>query len=264
MLYTENNYFETQSRNSMAVNYTDISKTYDSYRSYPQDLIKRIIELGRISRGKKVLDLGCGTGNIVSQIKNIIDADLIGVDVSLEMLKVAKSKSLEVIRTDIDNQQLPFRDGSFDTIVGAYVIHQIKNLNFLLSECYRVLRNGALVLLTSSHKQIEEQHPIIKEFFPSYVSIDKSRFPDIHKIDDVLGSSGFKDIKHEEVTVANIPLDNEYLQKVKNKYVSTYHLMPEGEFENGVAKLVAFIKNSGQSEFRDWHGTIVHGMKIIN
>jgi hypothetical protein len=32
--------------------YTDISKIYDSYRSYPDDLIKRIIELGRISPRK--------------------------------------------------------------------------------------------------------------------------------------------------------------------------------------------------------------------
>jgi ubiquinone/menaquinone biosynthesis C-methylase UbiE len=245
------------------VDYTGISKIYDSYRSYPDDLIKRIIELGRIGRGKKVLDLGCGTGNIAYQIKNIVDADLIGVDVSLDMLKVAKSKSLEVVRTDVDNQQLPFRDSSFDTVMGAYVIHQIKNLNFMLSEIYRVLRDGVLVLLTSSHRQIENQHPIVKEFFPSYVDIDKGRFPDIDRIDSLLESLAFKDIKHEEVTVANIPIDYEYLQKVKNKYVSTYHLMPESEFENGIAKLEAFIMKRSQPEFRDWRGTIVCGLKTI-
>jgi ubiquinone/menaquinone biosynthesis C-methylase UbiE len=246
------------------VSYTDISKTYDNYRSYPERLIKRIIELGRISRGRKVLDLGCGTGNVARQIKNKINADLIGVDVSPAMLKVAKDKSLEVICTDIDNQRLPFRDSSFNTVVGAYVIHQIKNLNFMLSECYRVLKDGVLVLLTSSHKQIEDQHPIIKDFFPSYVAIDKGRFPDIDRVDYLLNSLGFKDIKHEEVTVANIPIDFEYLQKVKNKYVSTYHLMPDREFENGVAKLEAFIMNSNQPEFRDWRGTIVCALKTVN
>lgn len=250
--------------NSTQVNYAGISKIYDSYRSYPDGLIKKIIELGCINRGKKILDLGCGTGNIAYQIKTTIEADLIGVDVSLAMLTVAKNKSLEVLCTNINNQRLPFRDSSFDSIVAAYVIHQIKNLNFLLSECYRVLRDGVLVLLTSSHKQIEDQHPIIKDFFPSYISIDKSRFPDIHKIDDALGYSGFKDIKHEEVTVANIAIDNEYLQKVKNKYVSTYHLIPKDEFENGVAKLEAFIKSNGQPEFRDWHGTMVRGLKTAN
>ena len=248
----------------MAVNYTDISKTYDNYRSYPESLIKKVIALGRISTGKKVLDLGCGTGNVASQLRNTINADVIGVDASFPMLKVARDKSLEVICADIDNRQLPFHDGSFDTIIGAYVIHQIKNLTLMLSECYRVLRDGVLVLLTSSHKQIENQHPIIKNFFPSYVDIDKGRFPDIHQIDHLLQSLGFKDIKHEEVIVENIPIDNEYLQKVKSKYVSTYHLMPQSEFENGIRQLEAFIMNRNKPELRNWHGTILCGLKTIN
>jgi ubiquinone/menaquinone biosynthesis C-methylase UbiE len=246
---------------SAQVDYAGISKIYDSYRSYPDDLIKRFIELGRISREKKVLDLGCGTGNIAYQIKSTIDADLIGVDVSMDMLKVARSKSLVVVCSDVDNQHLPFRDNSFDAVIGAYVIHQIKNLNFLLSECYRVLRDGILVLLTSSHKQIEDQHPIIKDFFPSYVAIDKGRFPDIDRMDSLLESIAFKNIKHEEVTVSNIPMDYEYLQKVKSKYVSTYQLIPENEFESGIAKLEAFVVNSRQPQSRDWHGTIIYGLK---
>ncbi|MCX6009911.1 MAG: methyltransferase domain-containing protein [Chloroflexi bacterium] len=227
----------------MEVNYTDISKIYDSYRSYPENLIKKVIALGRISQGKKVLDVGCGTGDIASQLRRAIKADVIGVDASFAMLKVAKGKSLEAICADIDNQQLPFRDGSFDTIIVAYVIHQIKNLTFLLSECCRVLRDGVLVLLTSSHKQIENQHPVVKDFFPSYIDIDKGRFPDIPKIDYLLDSLGLKDIKHEEVIVENIPIDYEYLQKVKNKYVSTYYLIPRSEFETGVKQLETFIMN---------------------
>jgi hypothetical protein len=39
----------------MEVNYTDISKIYDNYRSYPESLIKKVMALGRISEGKKVL-----------------------------------------------------------------------------------------------------------------------------------------------------------------------------------------------------------------
>jgi ubiquinone/menaquinone biosynthesis C-methylase UbiE len=247
--------------NSQQVDYSGISRIYDSYRSYPDTTIKRIIELGRIIAEKKVLDLGCGTGNISQQIKNKIEVNLVGVDASPDMLKVAAGKHLEVILSDIDKQYLPFRDASFDAVVGAYVIHQVKNVKFVLSECYRVLQSGALVLLTSSHKQIEDQHPIIKRFFPSYVGIDKRRFPDIDRIDTVLESLSFKNITHEEVTVSRIPIDRDYLQKVKNKYVSTYDLMPESEFQNGVAKLESFIGNGNQPEFRDWHGTLICALK---
>jgi len=248
----------------MAINYTDISKTYDSYRSYPESLIKRVIALGKVSAAKKVLDLGCGTGNVAWQISQTTNSDVIGVDASFAMLEIARDKSLEVTCADIDNWQLPFRDGSFNTIIGAYVIHQIQNLDFMLSECHRVLRNGVLVILTSSHKQIENQHPIIKDFFPSYVDIDKGRFPDIHRIDRILDYLGFKDIQHEEVTVAHLPVDYEFLQRVKSKYVSTYHLMSQSEFENGVNQLEAFIMNSKQPEFRDWQGTIICGLKTVS
>ena len=244
------------------VDYTGISRIYDSYRSYSDDLIQRIIRLGQIQPGKKILDLGCGTGNISYQIRSKISTDLLGVDVSMDMLKIARSKSLEVVCCNVDGWHLPFQDSSFDSIVCAYAVHQIKNLNLLFSECYRVLQTGVLILLTSSHKQIEEQHPIIKNFFPSYVAIDKARFPDLHLIDSMLTSLGFRDIIHEEVTVDNIPLDREYLQKVKSKYVSTYQLMPQAEFDDGVRQLEKYISNINQPEFRSWHGTIISAIKI--
>ena len=66
------------------------------------------------------------------------------------------------------------------------------------------------------------------------------------------------------MSVENIPIDYEYLQKVKNKYVSTYYLIPQSEFENGVKQLEDFITNMKQPEFRDWHGTIIRGLKTVN
>lgn len=246
----------------MKLDYTDISKTYDNYRLYPQSLIKKIVEFGEIGEEMRVLDVGCGTGNLASQLRQLINAEIIGIDVSIPMLEIAREKSLEVICTDVDNKKLPFHDGSFDTVIGAYVIHHIDNLASLFSECYRILRNGMLVLITASHKQIEHQHPVIKQFFPSFIDIDKGRFPDIPKINYLLSSAGFKDIKHQEVVAANIPIDQEYLQKVRNKYISTYHLLPQREFELGVERLEAFIKNRNQPEFREWRGTLICGKKL--
>jgi len=245
----------------MNVDYTDISKDYDRYRSYPQSLIETIIELGKIKEGMKLLDLGCGTGNVASQLLQQVNADVICIDRSLPMLQVAREKSLDIICANADNNRMPFHDGSFDTILGAYVIHQIKNLKFLFSECYRILRSSALVLLTSSHRQIENQHPVVSEFFPNCIDIDKARFPDIGRIDTLLHSAGFVDIRHSEGLFESIPIDNEHLQKVKGKYVSTYHLLPQSEFELGVKKLEAFIKSRSQPELREWRYTLIFGRK---
>lgn len=216
----------------MKVDYDDISKTYDKYRSYPSSLIEKIVEFGEIKGGAKVLDLGCGTGNVASQLRQLANISTIGVDISTPMLKIA-----------------------------TYVIHQITNPRLLLSECYRILRDGALLLLTSSHSQIEHAHPVIKEYFPSYIDIDKDRFPDIPEIENLIHSAGFRGIEHYRLLVEKIPIDQEYLLKVRGKYVSTYRLLPQKEFELGVKELETFIRNKKRPAFVEWRGTLVRGMK---
>ena len=49
----------------MKINYTETSKTYDKYRSFPKRLIEEIIKFGGFKDGMKILDIGCGTGNVV-------------------------------------------------------------------------------------------------------------------------------------------------------------------------------------------------------
>jgi len=245
----------------MRIDYTDISQTYDEHRSFSKNLTEKVAEFGGIQEGMRVLDVGCGTGNLASQLLDMMSLDMVGVDISLPMLKVAKGKSLEVVCTDAANNQLPFRDSYFDIITATYVIHQISNLELLFSECHRVLEDGALLLLTSSHKQIENEHPVFKRFFPGAINIDKARFPDIPVICDLLATVGFRDIKHEPVLGEKISIDEEYLRKIQGKYVSTYRLLPEPEFERGVNELETYIKSLSQPESATWRGTLIYGCK---
>ena len=209
----------------------------------------------------RILDVGCGTGNLSNQLKECIRLESIGVDKSFQMLKKAKAKALQVLCADAD-YHLPFDDHAFDVIIGAYVIHHIKSRLSLITECFRILRdNGSLIFLTSSHDQIEQLHPVIKEFFPSLIERDKERFPKLSELDTFFKTAGFKNIKHQELIISKIPIDMIYLDKVKNKFVSTFYLLPENEFNNGIEKLEAFIKNREQPAYRDWRGTMVYGEK---
>ncbi|HEY41903.1 MAG TPA: class I SAM-dependent methyltransferase [Dehalococcoidia bacterium] len=245
----------------MSIDYTDISQTYDEYRSFSKHRTQKLAEFGGIREGMKVLDVGCGTGSLASQLLDLLNLDIVGVDISLPMLRAAREKSLEVICTNAANNRLPFRDSCFDIITATYVIHQISNLEHLFSECHRVLRDGALVLLTSSHEQIENEHPVFKRFFPGAIDIDKARFPDVPVICDLLVTAGFHDIKHEAVLGERISIDEEYLRKVKGKYVSTYRLLPQTEFERGVNKLETYIRTLSQPEYATWRGTLIYGRK---
>ena len=245
----------------MKIDYSNISKTYDNYRSYNRSQIQQLIRFGKLENGMRILDVGCGTGNLSTQFKGCIKAESIGIDKSFQMLKKAKAKALQVLCADV-NYYLPFNDHSFDAIIGAYVIHHIKNRLTLIAECFRILRDtGSLIFLTSSHDQLERLHPVIKEFFPSLIELDKERFPDISELDYFFKTAGFRNIKHEELIVNKIPIDMTYLDKVKNKFVSTFHLLPENEFNKGIEELEAFIKSNEEPVYRDWCGTMVYGEK---
>ncbi len=245
----------------MKIDYNDISKTYDDHRSYEHSEILQLIKFGEIETRMKILDLGCGTGNLSAQLLKCIPVDSIGFDKSLQMLKKASKKSLQVLCGDADHSILPFKDYSFDLVIGAFIIHHIKNRMALIRECYRILNNGAFVLITCSHDQIENLHPAIKDFFPSLIAIDKKRFPDLTELVDSFKSAGFKRIKHDELIISRIPVDMNYLEKVKNKFVSTFHLLPDDEFNAGVEKLEVFIRNNTKPVYREWRGMMIHGRK---
>jgi ubiquinone/menaquinone biosynthesis C-methylase UbiE len=243
------------------IDYNNISETYDNHRSWGHSEILQLIWFGKIEPGMKILDLGCGTGNLSAQLLEFIPVEMIGIDRSILMLDKASRKSLQVLCADADRDLLPLKDSSFDLIIGAFVIHHIKHINALIKECYRVLKDGALILITSSHDQIDDLHPIIKDFFPSLIEMDKRRFPEVTKLDYFFENAGFKSIRHEELIISGIPIDMDYLEKVKNRYVSTFHLLPEDEFKAGVEKLAVFVRNTTEPVYREWRGTMIYGEK---
>jgi SAM-dependent methyltransferase len=241
----------------MEIDYTGLSRTYDDYRSFSEELLKRVVELGRLRPGARVLDVGCGTGTAAARVKEAAGASVVGLDRSLAMLHRARGRGVPVLCADADGHGLPLCDSSFDLVIGIYVIHQMKHLRHLFGECRRVLETGSLVLLTASHDQIKRQHPTVRRFFPSFVDIDLGRFPDLPAVDGTLRDVGFGPVEHVEIGNDRVPVDESHLEKVKNKYISTYELIPEDEFRSGVRALEAYIKGLKAPEFRRWRATLI-------
>ncbi|HNW27955.1 MAG TPA: methyltransferase domain-containing protein [Spirochaetota bacterium] len=245
----------------MVVDYGNIAGTYDNWRSYSPDVVKTICRLGELRRAAEVLDIGCGTGSLGFQVHKESGARVTGIDRSLEMLGGAPRRSVLPLCADLDGRSLPFKDEVFDAIIGTYVIQHIGNLGLLFSECFRVLRDGMILLLTSSHEQIDCYHPVLKEFFPGFTELEKKRFPDIGAVASFLDRAGFRDVEFHDVFLEKIVLDRSYLEKVEGKFVSTYHLLSEEEFNRGVNMLRRFTEESGAPVCQEWRGTIVAGKK---
>ena len=87
----------------------------------------------------KVLDLGCGTGPLVSKIKGSI----FGLDFSAALLKRANPSGVYIRG---DGEYLPFRDRSFDLVYAHSFFHHFPDYEKLVSEIKRVLRSEGIVI----------------------------------------------------------------------------------------------------------------------
>ncbi len=89
-----------------------------------------------LARGR-VLDLGCGTGRLLN-VSN--EERVVGIDLSIEMLRLAKRKSASIARAD--GHHLPFASGSFDAVIAAQGVIRYMEARHAFGEIARVLKAG--------------------------------------------------------------------------------------------------------------------------
>ena len=91
---------------------------------------RRLVELAAFGAGERVLEIGCGTGNLTLLIKHLHPkADVVGIDPDDMALSRARRKaSRRHLAVQFDHgfgQRLPYRDGSFDCVVSAFMLHHL-------------------------------------------------------------------------------------------------------------------------------------------
>ena len=136
-------------------------------RLYPslQRLLSNMYSLLENVEGRRVLDLGCGRGELsiflLEKGARVCGIDISSVYIS-EVNNVVEEKGLSKCDYDfkvMDAHSLDFEDNSFDIVVGDGVLHHL-DLSLSLREIYRVLKVGGIALF----REPLAANPLLKAF----------------------------------------------------------------------------------------------------
>jgi len=113
--------------------------------------------LANIHRTGRILDLGCGTGMLLTSLEKRARFT-VGVDMSAEMLGEAKKRATKAALVLADADHLPFADGSFDAVVSVTLLQNMPNPEGTVRELARVIRpNGKAIITSLKRKHSPEQ-----------------------------------------------------------------------------------------------------------
>jgi SAM-dependent methyltransferase len=107
------------------------------------------------TRPTRVLEVGCGQGELAQRLRDEVTADVVAVDLSPRMVELTRSRGVEALVGDVC--ALPFASGSFDCVTANWMLYHAPDIDLALSELARVLRpGGTLVAATNSVHHLEE------------------------------------------------------------------------------------------------------------
>ena len=135
---------------NVQANTYDVDKTGKHARGQYKYVLNELQQLDF----QKILDVGCGTGEILKSIKERYSfVQLYGLDISEEMLKQANDKlkgTATLILGDAEN--ITLETNSFDLLLCTDSFHHYPNPQQAISEFYRVLKHGKFLLIADYWK----------------------------------------------------------------------------------------------------------------
>ncbi len=136
---------------------------------------RRAIRLLKSIPAPRILDIATGTGDLALAALRLKPSEIVGLDISKEMLKVAQVKvdkrglSSTIKLMHGDSESIPFPDNSFDAITVAFGVRNFENLNRGLSEMSRVLKPGGKVVILEFSNPTQFPVKQIYGFYFKYV-----------------------------------------------------------------------------------------------
>lgn len=167
-----------KSSTEMQMLFSGIAARYDCLNtiltlSIDKSWRRRAVDLCRLQKGQKVLDLCCGTGQMMELICREVgkDTTVTGLDLTERMLEVGKQRlgeaisdySYRLVRGNV--LDCPFEDASFDCVTIAFGLRSIPDKERALTEIARILKPGGRIVCLELSKP---EAPILRSIYNLY------------------------------------------------------------------------------------------------
>jgi ubiquinone/menaquinone biosynthesis C-methylase UbiE len=218
------------------VDYDKQSEVYDKGRSLPDEAVAVWMVGARRHVGtqaRRVLDLGCGTGQWSNPLADALDARVVGLEPSSGMLRHAKQRAGEpVTLAQGIAEHLPFGEATFDAAWLSVVIHHFDDFAGVANQLRRVLKADAPVLIRGA---FPGRGPIgsIDRFFPATSRV-LDTYPSLEDTFATFEKAGFGSFyveKIRQITAHNL---RETLDRVKLRADTALQSLTDEEFEQGL------------------------------
>lgn len=203
-----------------------------------------------VSPNQRVLEIGCGTGNLIAQLK---PAHGVGIDFSVEMIARAKQRNPEIEYHQLDVHDLSNLEGEFDVIIFSDTINDLWDVQRALEQVKKFCKpNTRLILNFYSHLW---QIPLkIAQSLNLASSLLSQNWLTREDVENLLRLAGFESIRNSNEVLFPLPLGgfaNRYLVKLWpfNQFALSNFIiarpLPTPENQPSVSVVVAARNESG-------------------
>ena len=233
-----------------SVDFGRLAGRYDAVRPVDDNWweVYELVEAKADLRGRRVLDVGCGTGRLSAALAERARARVWGVDASPEMLAVAKERVQGVAFKHAQAESLPFKDAWFERAVLWLVLHLVDRPT-ALAETRRVLGNDGRVAVVS----FDESHFDdfwLSRYLPSLERVDRARFPTREELVAELRAAGFDAVETVRLDQRATLSREDALLRMRERHISTFDLIDEAEIETGLAEAERTLPETVEYDLR--------------
>jgi ubiquinone/menaquinone biosynthesis C-methylase UbiE len=201
------------------------------------ELYEAIVGAG-VLRGRRVVEIGCGTGRLAEALAEREGARVWAVDASAEM--VACAKALGVNARVARAEALPFKRGWFDAGVMRMVVHLVDRPRAFTEAARILVPEGVLVIASEDPASFDDIW--FARFFPSVPQLERGRFPDDATLRVELAAAGLAEVKVERLVQERTISRDQALEVISSKAYSTFDLLPSDEYQAGLAQAEAELR----------------------